>query len=198
MNNENIEHIEKGLKRKICNGLEKYFTGKYRNVEMTRLGKKVNQRLPIYSYNGEEMTILEFGKKYNTKYYNILNRMKAGSPLGNKARTEKNLVEYMGKMVDIHELAKTLSTSVGHLKYNLSQGYEIDRPHATYSLRDKDGIVKKYRLVDIAEEYCMRNNVEKNHGVISMIRQRLLSRRIETSSFSGACSIEELTVAKKN
>lgn len=196
MNNENSEHEEKGLKRKICNGLEKYFTGNYRNVEMTRLGKKVIQRLPIYSYNGEEMTILEFGKKYDAKYYNVLNRMKAGSPLGKNMRN--SLVEYKGKMVDVNKLARELGTSVGHLKYNLSRGYAIDRPHATFSLRDKDGVVRQYRLVDIAEEYCKRNNVEKSHGVISMIRQRLLSRKFNNSSFNGANSLEELTVAKKN
>lgn len=198
MNNENTEHEEKGLKRKICNGLEKYFTGKYRNVEMTRLGKSVVQKIPIYSYNGEEMTILEFGKKYNTKYYNIMNRMKAGSPLEKKSKSERSLVEYRGKMVDINKLAKKLETSVGHLKYNLSRGYCIDRPHPTFSLRDKDGVVRQYRLVDIAEEYCRRNNVEKNHGVVSMIRQRILSRRFDNSSFNGANTLEELTVAKKN
>lgn len=176
-----------GLTRKVCNGLEEHFTGKYRESEMTRLGRKIVQRIPIYSYRGDEMTIAEFAKKYGTNYYNIINRMKAGGSLAYGLNVR--LVKYDGEEIDLNGLSRKLSTSVAHLRYNLSRGYDVGRPHKTISLLDGDGKTREYRLSDIADEFCKRNGEERNHGVLAMIGQRLRTGRYRT--------IDELTAPKR-
>lgn len=180
----------KELKRNVCKGLEKYFTGTYRDEKMVVWKTEVIQKVPVYEYMGDKMTIREFQDKYNTNYYNVINRMKSGKPL-NISHGKLKMVEYKGEQITLVDLAKKLSTNIEHLRYNLKRGYEIDKAHKTYSLKNEKGEFKDYRLVDIVKAFCKKHHCKNTPGIKVMIKTRIDSKKYE-----GNDSLERLIVKK--